>query len=235
MWAYTDEEIDYLSTRRGTEASAATEGADNENVLGPLTLDILRRLRAWLDRQAVRAELEKLDGRTLADLGINRGDFPAILAGAYTRASSSNMNSTSPKQSAAAEPRGGLASRTLAMPADANPSGSMFGGWIMALMDAAAAMTATRHAAGRVVTVAVSNIAFLEPVHVGDTVCCYTDVTRTGTTSITLHVEVWVLRQGKGDRVRVTDAEFTFVAVNDNGKPQTLRRVPAAETHPTPW
>jgi acyl-CoA thioesterase YciA len=96
-------------------------------------------------------------------------------------------------------------------------------------------MTATRHAAGRVVTVAVSNIAFLEPVHVGDTVCCYTDVTRTGTTSITLHVEVWVLRQGKGDRVRVTDAEFTFVAVNDNGKPQTLRRVPAAETHPTPW
>src|SRR5690349_14193770 len=235
MWAYTDEEIDYVSTRRGSAAGAATEGADNEHVLGPLVLAILRRLRAWLDRQAVRAELDRLDGRSLADLGINRGDFPAILAGTYTRTSSSDMNSTPSKRSAAAEPRGELASRTLAMPADANPSGTIFGGWIMALMDAAAAMTATRHAAGRVVTVAVSNIAFLEPVQVGDTVCCYTDVTRTGTTSVTLHVEVWVLRQGKGERVRVTDAEFTFVAVNDNGKPQTLRRVPAEKTHPMPW
>src|SRR5690349_20360885 len=132
MWAYTDEEIDYLSTRRGTETSAATEATDNENVLGPLVLGFLRLLRAWLDRQAVRAELEKLDERTLADLGMNRGDFPAILAGTYTRTSGSDMNTTSPKQSAAAEPRGELASRTLAMPADANPSGTIFGGWIMA-------------------------------------------------------------------------------------------------------
>jgi acyl-CoA thioesterase YciA len=119
-------------------------------------------------------------------------------------------------------PRGELASRTLAMPADTNPKGDMFGGWIMALMDAAASMTATEYAKGRVVTAAVSNITFLRPVAVGDAVCCYTDLERVGKTSLALHVEVWVLRQGQGDRVRVTDAEFTFVAVDDNGHPRAI-------------
>jgi acyl-CoA thioesterase YciA len=120
------------------------------------------------------------------------------------------------------EPKGALASRTLAMPADTNPMGDIFGGWIMSLMDSAAKMSATRHANCRVVTAAVSNIAFLAPIKVGDTVCCYTDVKRTGRSSVTLDVEVWVLRQGQGDRVRVTDAEFTFVAVDDTGKPRPL-------------
>ncbi len=96
------------------------------------------------------------------------------------------------------EPRGELASRTLAMPADTNPTGDIFGGWIMAMMDGAALMTATSHALGRVVTVAVSNIAFLRPVKVGDAVCCYTDIVRVGRTSLTLSVEVWVLRQEPG-------------------------------------
>ena len=117
------------------------------------------------------------------------------------------------------EPRGQLASRTLAMPADTNPVGDMFGGWIMSLMDAAAYMTATGHAKGPVMTVAVSNITFMEPIKAGDAVCCYTDVERVGQTSITLHVDVWVLRQGQGDRVKVTAAEFVFVAVNENGRP----------------
>ena len=119
-------------------------------------------------------------------------------------------------------PRGELASRTLAMPADSNPRGDIFGGWIMALMDAAGKMSATPHAGGRVVTVAVSNIAFLAPVQVGDTVCCYTEVKRLGRTSITLDVEVWVLRQGQGDRIKVTDAEFTFVAIDEDGRPRAL-------------
>lgn len=132
------------------------------------------------------------------------------------------MQSAYQKPTASVEPRGELASRTLAMPADMNPKGDMFGGWIMALMDAAASMTATHYAKARVVTVAVSNITFLRPVAVGDAVCCYTDVVRVGKTSITLHVEVWVLRQGQGDRVRVTDAEFTFVAVDDNGQPRRI-------------
>ena len=121
-----------------------------------------------------------------------------------------------------AGPKGELASRTLAMPADSNPRGDIFGGWIMALMDAAGKMTATPYAGGRVVTVAVSNIAFLAPVHVGDTVCCYTGLKRRGRTSITLDVEVWVLRQGQGDRVKVTEAEFTFVAIDEAGCPREL-------------
>jgi acyl-CoA thioesterase YciA len=119
-------------------------------------------------------------------------------------------------------PKGELASRTLAMPADSNPRGDIFGGWIMALMDAAGKMTATPYASGRVVTVAVSNIVFLAPVHVGDTVCCYTDVKRFGRTSITLDVEVWVRRQGQGERIRVTEAEFTFVAIDEDGRPRAL-------------
>jgi acyl-CoA thioesterase YciA len=120
------------------------------------------------------------------------------------------------------EPRGELASRTLAMPADTNPLGDIFGGWIMSLMDGAAKMSATRHAGCRVVTAAVSNIAFLAPIKVGDTVCCYTELKRTGRSSLTLDVEVWVLRQGQGERVKVTDAEFTFVAVDEAGRPRPL-------------
>lgn len=121
-----------------------------------------------------------------------------------------------------ASPRGELASRTLAMPADTNPRGDVFGGWIMSLMDVAGKMSATRFAHGRVATVAVSNIVFHRPVKVGDTVCCYTDLRKLGRTSITFDVEVWVLRQGHGDRVLVTDASFTFVALDDEGKPQQL-------------
>ena len=119
-------------------------------------------------------------------------------------------------------PRGELAARTLAMPADTNPSGDIFGGWIMSLMDAAGAITATRRAEGRVVTASVSNIAFLQPVKVGDVVCCYADVIRVGRSSMTLCVEVWVLRQGRGRRVKVTAAEFTFVALDEAGRPRPL-------------
>ena len=126
------------------------------------------------------------------------------------------------KQRNSTGPKGELASRTLAMPADSNPKGDIFGGWIMSLMDSAGKMSATPYAGGRVVTVAVSNITFLQPVHVGDTVCCYTDVKRIGRTSITLDVEVWVLRQGQGERIKVTDAEFTFVAVHEDGRPREL-------------
>src|ERR1700676_4431342 len=135
------------------------------------------------------------------------------------------MRSAKKKPRVAEEPRGELASRSLAMPTDTNPMGHVFGGWIMSLMDCAGKMTATHHAGGRVVTAAVSNIAFLQPVQVGDTVCCYTDLIRLGRTSITLGVEVWVLRQGQGERIKVTDAEFTFVAVAEDG---TKRKLPAA-------
>ncbi len=120
------------------------------------------------------------------------------------------------------EPRGILTSRTLAMPADANPSGDIFGGWIMSLMDVAAFLAATQKANGRVVTVSVSNINFLRPVSIGDAVCCYTEVKRVGRTSMTIQVQVWVLRQALGERVQVTEAEFTFVAIDDAKRPRPI-------------
>jgi acyl-CoA thioesterase YciA len=119
-------------------------------------------------------------------------------------------------------PRGELSLRTVAMPADTNPAGDIFGGWIMSLMDLAAGVAASSQAKGRVVTAAVSNLSFIRPVHVGDVVCVYTEVTRTGRTSITLGVEAWVLRRGQGERVRVTAAEFVLVAVDESGKPRRL-------------
>jgi acyl-CoA thioesterase FadM len=84
------------------------------------------------------------------------------------------------------------------------------------------------HAEGRVVTASVSNIAFLQPVKVGDVVCCYTDIIRLGRSSMTLCVEIWVLRQGRGRRVKVTAAEFTFVARDNAGKPRPIAGLPSA-------
>ena len=120
------------------------------------------------------------------------------------------------------EPRGDLASRVLAMPTDTNPKGDIFGGWIMSLMDMAGKMSATTVANGRVVTVAVDRIVFREPVKVGDVVCCYTLLLRVARTSVTHSIEVWALRQGKGERIKVTDAVFTFVAIDDEGRPRPI-------------
>jgi acyl-CoA thioesterase YciA len=131
-------------------------------------------------------------------------------------------------------PRGELAARTLAMPADTNPAGDIFGGWIMSMMDSAGAITATRRAEGRVVTAAVTHISFMHPVKVGDVVCCYTDVVKIGRSSIVLNVEVWVLRQGLGDRVKVTEAEFTFVALGEFGEPRPLKSTLAKLAPPKP-
>jgi acyl-CoA thioesterase YciA len=119
-------------------------------------------------------------------------------------------------------PRGELSLRTVAMPADTNPAGDIFGGWIMSLMDLAAGIAAGTLAKGRVATAAVSNLSFLQPVKVGDVVCVYTEITKTGRTSITVSVEAYVLRSNQGERVRVTAAEFVLVAVDDHGTPRPL-------------
>jgi acyl-CoA thioesterase YciA len=119
-------------------------------------------------------------------------------------------------------PQGELSLRTVAMPADTNPNGDIFGGWIMSLMDLAAGVAAGTRAKGRVATAAVSNLSFLQPVKVGDVVCVYTEITKTGRTSMTVGVEAYVLRRNQGERVRVTAAEFVLVAVDDHGKPRAL-------------
>ena len=122
--------------------------------------------------------------------------------------------------------RGELATRTLAMPADANPNGDIFGGWVLAQMDIAGGITAGQLARGRVATVAVDAMTFHLPVYVGDVLCVYADIDRIGRTSMTLHLEAWALRRRQGEKVKVTEGRFTFVALDDNGRP---RPVPEAE------
>ena len=122
----------------------------------------------------------------------------------------------------ATEPRGTLATRTLAMPADANPSGDIFGGWVLSQMDIAGGITAGARAKGRVATVAVDAMVFHRPVNVGDVLCTYADIVRIGRTSIAIHVEAWALRARHGERVKVTEGTFTLVAIDDDGQPRPV-------------
>src|SRR5215471_16147539 len=98
------------------------------------------------------------------------------------------------------QPDGALTIRTLAMPADTNPAGDIFGGWVMSQMDIAGAICAVERVRGRVVTVAVDGMKFIAPVKVGDILCVYTTVERVGTTSITVAIEAWVRRERIADR-----------------------------------
>ena len=123
-------------------------------------------------------------------------------------------------------PRGELSLRTLAMPRDANPNGDIFGGWVLSQMDIAAGMSASQRARGRVATVAVDAMTFELPVYVGDILCVYTDIERIGTSSMAIHVEAWALRDRMGERLKVTEGKFTFVAIDEQRKP---RPVPATD------
>ena len=117
-----------------------------------------------------------------------------------------------------AEPRGTLTIRTLAMPADTNPSGDIFGGWVMSQMDIAGAIAAIERVRGRVVTVAVEAMTFIAPVKVGDVLCVYTAIERIGTTSITIGLEAWVRRNMLDDRQKVTEARFVYVSLDEAGR-----------------
>ena len=119
-------------------------------------------------------------------------------------------------------PRGTLAIRTLAMPADANPGGDIFGGWVISQMDVAGGITAAQRAQGRVATVAITAMTFHLPVYVGDVLCVYSDIERIGRTSITIDIEAWVLRARGGERVKVTEGQFVFVALDSQGKPRPV-------------
>lgn len=118
--------------------------------------------------------------------------------------------------------RGRITSRTMAMPADTNPSGDIFGGWVLSQMDIAAGICAGQRAQKRVVTVAVDSMSFIRPVKVGDILGVYTAIDRTGRTSMDIHVEAWVRRGRIGTREKVTDAVFKFVAVDDDGVPTPI-------------
>ena len=126
-------------------------------------------------------------------------------------------------------PRGNLILRTLAMPADTNPAGDIFGGWIMSQMDIAGGIMARELTGTRIVTVAVESITFIKPVWVGDVVCCYGDIVRIGTTSVTVNLEVWVKpSMNKPDstvaKFQVTKAAFTYVSVDAKGEKLVIQR-----------
>lgn len=121
-------------------------------------------------------------------------------------------------------PRGVLTVRIIAMPADTNANGDIFGGWVMAHMDAAGGMRGVERARGRVATVAVEAMTFLKPMQVGDVLCVYTDIERIGRTSMKIHIEAWAQRFRTVLMEKVTVAAFTMVAIDDDGKP---RQVPA--------
>jgi len=125
-------------------------------------------------------------------------------------------------------PTGFLAIRTLAMPADTNPAGQIFGGWLMGQMDLAGAVHASLRAKGKVATVAVEAMKFHAPVYVGDEVSCYTTLERTGNTSLSIRIEVWVRRSGLDTHTRVTSGLFHFVAVGEDYRPRPL---PPLEPH----
>ena len=120
------------------------------------------------------------------------------------------------------EPSGALTIRTLAMPADTNPAGDIFGGWVVSQMDIAGAIAAVEEVKGRVVTVAVEAMSFIAPVKVGDVLCVYCAVDRIGTTSITIAIEAWVRRNRVADRVKVTAGHFVYVALDDAGNKRVI-------------
>jgi len=118
--------------------------------------------------------------------------------------------------------RGEPAVRTLAMPADTNPSGDIFGGWVIAQMDLAAGIVATQRAQGRVATVALDGLSFHRPVYVGDLVSCHARVTRVGRTSMTVKVDTFVIRSRTMEEVKVTEGHFTMVAIDADGRPRPV-------------
>jgi acyl-CoA thioesterase YciA len=121
-------------------------------------------------------------------------------------------------QNNAIEPTGALTIRTLAMPADTNPAGDIFGGWVLSQMDIAGSIAAHERVRGRTVTVAVEAMTFIAPVKVGDVLCVYTTIERVGTTSITVSMEAWARRNRQDDRVKVTEGRFVYVSIDENGQ-----------------
>jgi acyl-CoA thioesterase YciA len=122
------------------------------------------------------------------------------------------------------EPSGDLCTRTLAMPADTNQNGDIFGGWLLSQMDVSGGVFAAKITKTRNVTVAIEAMNFRKPVYVGDLVSIYGTLVRIGRTSITVHLEAWVTRRKETQAILVTDGNFTYVSIDDQGHPQPVNR-----------
>jgi acyl-CoA thioesterase YciA len=125
------------------------------------------------------------------------------------------------------EPDGDLCIRTLAMPADTNQNGDIFGGWLLSQMDLGGGIFASKTAKSRTVTVAIEAMNFRKPVFVGDLVSVHAHLVRIGRTSITVHLEAWVLRRKEMHSILVTDGNFTYVSIDDQGHPQAIPQAAA--------
>jgi len=125
---------------------------------------------------------------------------------------------------AEAEPSGDLCIRTLAMPADTNANGDIFGGWLLSQMDVGGGIFASKVARSRTVTVAIEAMSFRKAVYVGDLVSVYGKLVRIGRTSVTVHLEAWAVRRREIRPVLVTDGNFTYVSIDDSGQPQAIKR-----------
>ncbi|MBT6745190.1 MAG: acyl-CoA thioesterase [Flavobacteriales bacterium] len=121
------------------------------------------------------------------------------------------------------QPKGELAIKVVAMPKDTNPAGDVFGGWLLSQMDLAGGVFCRKIAKGRVVTVTIESTTFNEPVFIGDTLCCYVSLVKTGKTSITVHIEAFVSRDFESEYViKVTSGDFKYVKLNGNRKPTLI-------------
>jgi len=131
---------------------------------------------------------------------------------------------TDPATSPPTAPTGEIVIRTIAMPADTNANGDIFGGWLLSQMDLGGAVLARSMARSRVVTVAIDSMAFIRAVNVGDLVTCYAKLLGIGRTSMKIHVEAWTQHFAEGTLLRVTEGTLTYVAIDDRGKPQPVKR-----------
>ncbi len=121
------------------------------------------------------------------------------------------------------EPIGDLQLRVLAQPADANPNGDISGGWLVTQMDSAASIVANRLSKGRTATMAIGDMNFVRPIKVGSVVCCYTNTVNIGRSSIRILVEVWSRMPEDELRHKVTEAEFVYVAIDENRRIRTIK------------
>jgi acyl-CoA thioesterase YciA len=122
------------------------------------------------------------------------------------------------------EPSGDLCIRTMAMPADTNANGDIFGGWLLSQMDVGGGIFASKVARSRTVTVAIEAMSFRKAVYVGDLVSVYGTLVRIGRTSVTVHLEAWAVRRREMRPILVTDGNFTYVSIDDQGHPQPIKR-----------
>lgn len=123
------------------------------------------------------------------------------------------------------QPKGNITIQTVAMPADTNANGDIFGGWLLSQMDLASGVLAKQVSQGRIATVAIHSMSFLRPVKVGDLVSCHASLIKTGRTSMTIEVEAWVNSHLSEQKLQVTKGIFVCVAIDEQGKPRAIQQI----------